>query len=45
MQMALPPCLTVLPIKILTVFNPLSTNPTQWSNTLRQFVGNSRQIV
>ena len=25
--------------------NPWSTNPTKWSNTLRQFVGNSRQNV
>ena len=22
------------------VFNPLSANPTKWSNTLEQFVGN-----
>ena len=21
-------------------FNPLSTNPTEWSNTLKQFIGN-----
>ena len=26
-------------------FNPLSANPTKWSNTLKQFVHNSRQIV
>ena len=26
-------------------FIPLSTNPTRWSNTLKQFVGNSQQIV
>ena len=25
--------------------NPLSANPTKWSNTLKQFVGNSRRIV
>ena len=25
--------------------NPLSANPTKWSNTLKQFVGKSRQIV
>ena len=25
--------------------NPLSANPTKWSNTLKQFVGISRQIV
>ena len=24
---------------ILTNFNPLSTNPTKWPNTLKQFVG------
>ena len=24
----------------LQLFNPLSTNPTKWSNTLKQFVGN-----
>ena len=35
-----------IPLKKLTiqvlfkeVFNPLSTNPTKWSNTLKQFVG------
>ena len=27
------------------IFNPTSANPTIWSNTLRQFVGNSRKIV
>ena len=25
---------------ILSHFNPLSANPTKWSNTLKQFVGN-----
>ena len=25
--------------------NPLSANPTKWSNTLKQFVGNSRRVV
>ena len=25
--------------------NPLNTNPTKWSNKLKQFVGNSRLIV
>ena len=25
--------------------NPLSANPTKWSNTLKQFVGNRRRIV
>ena len=24
----------------ISLFNPLSTNPTKWSNTLKQFVGN-----
>ena len=24
----------------VTVFNPLSANPTKWSNTLKQFGGN-----
>ena len=27
------------------VFNPLSANPTKWSNTLKQFVGFCRRIV
>ena len=27
------------------IINPLSANPTKWSNTLKQFVGNSRRIV
>ena len=26
-------------------YNSLSANPTKWSNTLKQFVGNSRRIV
>ena len=26
--------------KYRKVFNPLSANPTKWSNTLKQFVGN-----
>ena len=25
--------------------NPLSANPTKWSNTLRQYRGNNRRIV
>ena len=29
----------------LYLFNPLSANPKNWSNTLKHFVGNSRQIV
>ena len=28
-----------------TNLNPLSANPTKWSNTLKQFVGKSRRIV
>ena len=27
------------------LINPLSANPTKWLNTLKQFAGNSRQIV
>ena len=27
------------------IFNPVSANPTKWSNTLKQFVGKLRQIV
>ena len=27
---------------MFSVVNPLSTNPTKWSNTLKQFVGNLR---
>ena len=27
------------------LINPLSANPTKWSNTLKQFVGNSRGTV
>ena len=27
-------------VVIVTYFNPLSTNPTKWSNTLKQFVAN-----
>ena len=26
-------------------FNPLSRNPTKWSNTLKQFAGKRRRIV
>ena len=29
----------------LIIINPLSANPTKWSNTLKQFVGESRWIV
>ena len=25
--------------------NPLSANPTNWSNTFKQFIGNSQRIV
>ena len=28
-----------------TRINPLNPNPTKWSNTLKHFVGKSRQIV
>ena len=27
------------------IFNALSTNPIKWSNTLKQFVGDSRRIA
>ena len=27
--------------RFVKTVNPLSANPTQWSNTLKQFVGNS----
>ena len=37
------------PIKINRIdyifFNPLSANPGRWSNTLKQFLGNSQRIV
>ena len=29
----------------LSNFNPLSANPKKWSNILKQFFGNSRQVV
>ena len=28
----------------MQMINPLSTNPTKWSSTLNQFIGNSRRI-
>ena len=31
--------------KATSFFNPLSAKPTKWSNALKQFAGNSRQIV
>ena len=31
--------------QLLLEFNPLSANPTKWSNTIKQFVSNSRRIV
>ena len=31
--------------KLWVKVNPLSADPTKWSNTLKQFVGNSQQIV
>ena len=30
--------------KIITDHNPLSANPTKWSNTLKQFVGRSDEL-
>ena len=30
---------------MISKFDPLSAYPTKWSNTLKQFVGNSRRIV
>ena len=32
-------------IRVKSTFKPLSTNPTKWSNTLKQFVGNLRRTV
>ena len=29
----------------LPIFNPLSANPTKWSNTLKQFLGFRQRIV
>ena len=29
---------------VLVNLNPLSTNPTKWSHTLKQFVGKTRRI-
>ena len=29
----------------IQMFNPLSVSPSKWSNTLKQFIGNSRRIV
>ena len=31
--------------QVWNIFNPLSTNPTKWSNILKQFVANNRRIV
>ena len=35
------------PLRLVSfdIVNPLSANSTKWSNTLKQFVGNSQQIV
>ena len=33
------------PISTFIIHNRLSANPTIWSNTLKQFFGNSRRIV
>ena len=30
---------------LLNVFNPLSANPTKWSNTLKKFFGKSRMAL
>ena len=30
----------LLEMKLTVALNPLSNNPTKWSNTLKQFVGN-----
>ena len=29
----------------VSIFNPLSANPTKWSNTLKQLVGKTQRIV
>ena len=29
---------------VTNTFNPLSANPTKWSNTLKQFLSNSRRV-
>ena len=30
---------------MIMAFNPLRLDPTEWSNTLKQFISNSRPIV
>ena len=30
---------------VTVLLGPLSANPTKWSNTVKQFVGNNQQIV
>ena len=42
---ALDSFLYTLPDILQSYFSPLSNSPTKWSNTLKQFVGNSRRIV
>ena len=32
-------------VKITAIINPLSANPTKWSNTLKQFVRKIRGVV
>ena len=32
-------------ISRISLLNPVSTNPTKWSNTLKQFLGNSQRVV
>ena len=31
-------------LEVQNIVNPLSANPTKWSNTPKQFVGNDRRI-
>ena len=38
-------CWNFIDEQYLKAFNPLSTNPTKWSNTLKQFAGNSRRTI
>ena len=32
-------------LSIKTIFDPLSANPTKWSNTLKQFIGNLPTMI
>ena len=38
-------CTVLLLVLYKQLVNPLSANPTVWSNTLKQFVGCCRRIV